>query len=121
MVDPEPLVEERLELEPDSVTVRPGLDEDVCRESRKAVGDRPDVEVVRLDDPGCRDRRPNLGRRADSGAPSRKIRPDSRRSDHAAANMSAATSSEAIGSSRFQPVTRMRSAARPCPRTRPGR
>ena len=82
VVDPELLVEERLELEPDSVTVRPGLDEDVGRESRKAVGNRPDVEVVRLDDPGVRrDRRPTSAGAADSGAPSRKIRPDSRRSD----------------------------------------
>ena len=45
----EPFAQEHLELAPDRVAVRSGLDEDVRREGRKPGRDRPEVEVVHAD------------------------------------------------------------------------
>ena len=112
-VDSEPLVEEGFQLEADPVTPAPGWTS-TCAES----AGKPSVQTWRSWVSTTRDgsrwrarHRPSGG----CGAPSRKMRLDSRRSDHAAANISAATSSDAIGSRRFQPVRRIRTAATPVP------
>ena len=52
MVEPKALVEHLLELEADAVAVGGRLDEDVCRERGEAARHRPDMQVVRVDDPG---------------------------------------------------------------------
>ena len=78
VVDSEALVEEALELEANAMAVRPRLDEHVRREGRKAVGNRPDVEIVGLDDARVAAiAGPTSAGGADAGAPSRKMRPDS--------------------------------------------
>ena len=99
--------EHALELEADPVAVGAGLDEHVRGEGREAVGDRPDVEVVGLDDAlVLDDRAADVGRRSRLGGALRGRSARTRAgATMRAANISPATKSEAIGSKRFQPVS----------------
>ena len=81
MVEPKALVEHLLELEADAVAVGGRLDEDVGRERGEAARHRPDMQVVRVDDPGMGgDGAADLVGRRRLGAARRKMRPDSFRS-----------------------------------------
>ena len=65
VLEPEALREHALQLEANPVAVRARLDEDVRGKRREAVGHRPNVQVVRLDDPVVlNDRAADLGRRS---------------------------------------------------------
>ena len=108
MVEPEPLVEQRLELAADPVAVLVPRDEHVGRQGREAARDLPDVQVVEARDAGMAviASATSSGRKP-SGAASSSTRPVRRRSGSAAMSIDAATASDAIGSARSKPVTQM--------------
>ena len=108
VLETEALAEQALEPPPRGVAVDARRDEHMRGERGEAARHRPDVQIVDLARPrpgrGARwRRRPG---RCRWRAPSRKMRPDSRRSDQLERTISAATSRPAIGSKRFQPVAR---------------
>ena len=105
-------------LEPlaDRVAVGARGNENVRGDDRKTVRQRPDVQVVHLDDLGLRAqaRCPTASGWMFVGATSRKMRVDSRSNPNAPQNMSPATRRPAIGSKRSHPVTRMSAARDRC-------
>ena len=79
VLDPELVVEQPLELAAPAVAVLAGPDEDVRRERREARRDRPDVEVVHLDDARRRrEPRARAPRRRSPAASTRGGSPSSR-------------------------------------------
>ena len=107
VLDPEVIVQHGLQVLPRPVAVVVGAHEHVRGQRREAGGDLPDVQVVDLVDAADArpSRRPPRRRRCSCGAASRKIRPESRSSDHAARSITAATNSDAMPSARLNPVT----------------
>ena len=86
--------------------------DDVRRERREARGHLPHVEVVDLDDRGLRREQVADRVRIDAdGCRFENVRADARSSPYAARSINAATSSDARGSARSNPVARITPAA----------
>ena len=115
-------VQQRLELAPGRMAVPLGTHQHVRGEGGEAAGYFPHVQVVHLDDSGlARSARPIACGSTPGGAASRNTRAEARTSENPALLISAAISSEAIASARWNPLSRITLAASAVAMKRRGR